>query len=47
MRCSTDACDAIKFLLGYVTMWIYDYALTKMITFYLIRLRPRIGLKWK
>lgn len=35
------------FLLGYLTMWIYDYALTKIITFYLIRLRPRLGLKWK
>ena len=34
-------------LLGYATLWIYDFALSRLITFYLIRLRSRFGLKWK
>lgn len=34
-------------LLGYVTFWVYDNALTRLITLYLTRLRSRFGLKWK
>ncbi|MBE6634077.1 MAG: hypothetical protein E7620_07040 [Ruminococcaceae bacterium] len=33
--------------LGYATLWLYDFALSRLITFYLVRLRNRLGLKWK
>ncbi len=30
-------------VLGHLTLWVYDYALTKLITLYLLRLRKRFN----
>ncbi len=35
----------VTYLLGLAAFWMYDYALSKLITFYLIRLRERFRLK--
>ena len=36
-----------SYLIAVITFVVYDYALTKVITFYLLRLRQRLGLKLK
>ena len=36
-----------SYFVGVLTFVVYDYALSKLITFYLLRLRGRIGLKRK
>lgn len=38
---------AVTYLLALAAFLLYDYALTKLITFYLLRLQPRLGLRKK
>ena len=34
---------AVLAVLGYLTLWVYDYSLTKLITLYLLRLREKFN----